>query len=367
VETIFVTGFPGFIGKRLVLELCRCDPAARLILLVEASQLEAARAVLQELPRATIDLFVGDVGDMHLGLSGREYQRLIAETTVIFHLAAISAFGVPYEAARRVNVVGTRNMLELADECSRLRRFVHFSSCFVSGNRLGVIAEDELAEGQSFRNPYERTKFEAEQLVDAAKTRLPITILRPSIVVGDSRTGEIDRFEGPYYLGMLIVLSPLVMSMPLPGSGAAPLHVVPVDFVVQAACRLMNLAGAEGKTLHLVDPTPMSARRASKLIAEHAQKRTPHFTISARAANWVLRLPGVERMTRKHRAAISYADHLAIYSCRNTLDLLDPTPLRCPPLERFLDRLIDFAMVRWGRRAPEFHDEAEDPLDPSPD
>ena len=100
---------------------------------------------------------------------------------------------------------------------------------------MGVIAEDELDRGQDFRNAYEETQVPGGEAGAArGDARLPVTIYRPSSVVGDSRTGEIDRFEGPYYLGILLVTSPLVVPLPLPGNGVAPLNVVPVDFVVEA-------------------------------------------------------------------------------------------------------------------------------------
>jgi nucleoside-diphosphate-sugar epimerase len=138
----------------------------------------------------------------------------------------------------------------------------------------GVIAEDELDAGQGFRNAWEETKFQAEGVARAVPS-LPVTVLRPSTVVGDSRTGEIDRFEGPYSLGILLVASPLVVPLPLPGDGVAPLNVVPVDFVVRAAAHLARDARSAGRTFHLVDPNPMSARRVYELIAERANRRIP--------------------------------------------------------------------------------------------
>lgn len=359
----FVTGYPGFIGKRLVRYLAQANPSARITLLVQPKFLKEAQGYVNKLCGAQVEVISGDIVDMHLGLSGPEYQRLTNDITHIFHLAAISYLGMPYQTARKVNVEGTRGVLELARECQKLQRFVHFSTCYVSGDRVGVIAEDELEQGQGFRNVYEETKYEAERLVHRAKASLPITIIRPSTVVGDSTTGEIDRFEGPYYLGMLLVLSPLVLPLPLPGNGVAPLNVVPVDFVVRATWALAQKPEAIGKTVHLVDPNPMSARRVYELIAERAHKKLPRFSISARATDLFLRIPGVEKLARPQRAAIHYVNHLALYNCRTALELLDGTGVRCPALSSYLDRLVDFAMESWKSRrsSPE---EVEDPLDP---
>ncbi len=359
----FVTGYPGFIGKRLVEHIAREDPDARIFLLVQPKFLEDAKTYAQRLRGgAKIEILTGDIVDMHLGLSGEEYNRLCEEVTDIFHLAAIYYLGIPRETTWRVNVEGTRNVLELARDCKDLRRLNHFSTCYVSGDRVGVIAEDELDLGQNFRNAYEETKFQAEKLVRKAAQTLPVTIYRPSSVVGDSRTGEIDRFEGPYYLGILLVTSPLAVPLPLPGNGVAPLNVVPVDYVVEAVWALSRDARAVGRTLHLVDPNPMSARRVYELIAEKANKRLPRFNLSAKAADVMLRLPLLERVARPQRAAISYVNHLAIYNCHNTLELLDGTGISCPPLSTYLDKLVAYVRDYYRRRREE-RSEADDPLD----
>jgi nucleoside-diphosphate-sugar epimerase len=359
----FVTGYPGFIGKRLVKYLAQENPDGHIALLVQPKFVKEAQQYASRIQGAQIEILAGDIVDMHLGLSGGEFQRLTRDTTHIFHLAAISYLGMPRETARKVNVEGTRNVLEMARACPKLKRLVHFSTCYVSGDRVGVVAEDELDAGQSFRNAYEETKFEAEKLVQKARSKLPITIIRPSTVVGDSRTGEIDRFEGPYYLGMLLVMSPLVLPLPLPGNGVAPLNVIPVDFAVEATWSFAQNPKAIGKTVHLVDPNPMSARRVYELIAERANKKLPRFTLSARATDLFLRLPGVEKLARPQRAAIHYVNHLALYNCHTALELLDGTGVRCPPLNTYLDKLIDYALETWKARKDKEADEVDDPLD----
>jgi nucleoside-diphosphate-sugar epimerase len=359
----FVTGYPGFIGKRLVQHLAAENPGGHIALLVQPKFVKEATAYASRLQGAKVEILAGDIVDMHLGLSGPEYQRVTAATTHLFHLAAISYLGMPREMARRVNVDGTRNVLELARACPKLQRLVHYSTCYVSGDRVGVIAEDELDVGQSFRNAYEETKFEAEKLVQRAMASLPITIVRPATVVGDSRTGEIDRFDGPYYLGMLLVMSPLVLPLPLPGNGVAPLNVIPVDFAVAATWQLAQNPKAVGKTVHLVDPNPMSARRVYELIAERANKRLPRFRLSARATDLFLRLPGVEKRSRPQRAAIHSVNHLALYNCHTALELLDGTGVRCPRLESYLDTLVDYALSTWKAKQEQPPDEVEDALD----
>jgi nucleoside-diphosphate-sugar epimerase len=358
-----VTGYPGFIGKRLVEHLAQQGPG-RIFALVQPSQLDVARALASGVRGAPVEVLAGDVTDLHLGLSGEEVERVAGSATRIFHLAALNQLTVSRELAWRTNADGTRNVLELARECPRLERLVHFSTCHVAGAREGVIAEDELDKGQEFRNAWEETKFHAEKAVARAADTLPVTVVRPSTVVGDSRTGEIDRFEGPYALGILLVASPLVVPLPLPGNGIAPLNVVPVDFVVRAAAHLAGDPRAKGRTFHLVDPNPMSVARVYGLIAERAHRRIPKLTFPARAAEAVLRLPLLERVTRPQRAALGYINQLAWFTSANTLELLEGTDIRCPRLSTYLDTLIAYVREDYARRkAAEVETLVEDPLD----
>ena len=364
-----VTGYPGFIGKRLVrrlVEEARQD-GGRLVLLVLARNARAAREDLAALGAETAEVVEGDVEQMHLGLSGAEFKALARDVTDVWHLAARSQLSEDRAEMRRVNVEGTRNVLDLAFAARRLRRLNHFSTAYVSGDRVGVILEDELAMGQRFHNPYEETKFQAELLVRRAQAEIPATVFRPSIVVGDSRTGEIDRFEGPYALAILLVASPLAVPLPLPGDAVAPLNVVPVDFVVDAALSIARNPAGAGRTVHLVDPSPLSARRVYEMIAERAGKKLPPVSVPARVFQALLQLPLLERLARVHRPAIEYVNHLAIYNCRNLLELLDGTGIHCPPITSYLDRLIEFVQATFARRREqELEADADDPLDPRP-
>jgi thioester reductase-like protein len=367
----FVTGFPGFIGRRLVRALAGAASSGdRLVVLVQSKDVARARTELAGLGPARSEILEGDVQRMHLGLSGAEWKALAADLTDVWHLAGRTDLRVPRNDLRRIHVEGTRNVVELCQAAPGLRRLNHFSTAYVSGDRVGVILEDELSMGQRFHNGYEETKYQAELLVRRAQSTLPATIYRPSIVVGDSRTGEIDRFEGPYALAILLVASPLAVPLPLPGDAVAPLNVVPVDFVIDAARSIAEHPRAVGRTVHLVDPSPLSARRVYEMIAARAGKKLPPVSVPARAFQALLQLPMFERFSGVHRPAIEYVNHLAIYNCRNLLELLDGTGIQCPPIASYLDRLIEYVAASYARRR-ELEEAAqagdvEDPLDPQP-
>ena len=365
--TVVVTGYPGFIGRRLVQRMAELRRPGRLVLLSQAPHLAAARAHLAGLELPGAEIWEGDVSRMHLGLAGSEFKALVRDATEIWHLAASSRVEARPDEMRRVNVEGTRNVLELARAAHRLERLHHFSSALVSGDRQGVILEDELEMGQRYRNPYEASKARAEALVRRAMADVPAIVFRPSTVVGDSRTGEIDRFEGPYYLGILLVTSPIGTPLPLAGGGGAPLNVVPVDFVVEAALAIAGNPAAVGKTVHVVDPAPLSARRVYEIIAQRVGRRLPAASLPHRLLETVLGLPLVDRFSRQHRAAVESVNHLAFYNPMNLLALLDGTGVSCPPITSYLDRLVDFVRAdfeRRRRREVEAEAEADDPLAP---
>lgn len=363
--TYFVTGYPGFVGKRLVPALLARHREARCYVLVQERAQAEAQAELARLPPVAsgrVTLLNGDIVDMHLGLSSSEYRTLTQEVTDVFHLAALYHLRADSHSMQQVNVDGTRNLLELAADMKQLRRFNHMSTSVVSGTRTGVIEEDELDCGQRFRSPYEKTKFEAELLVQSARDTLPISVYRPSIVVGDSRTGAIDRFDGPYHLAILLVTSPVAVPLPLPGSGVAPLNVVPVNFVVDAMLHIAHDERGVGRTFHLVDPNPMSARRVYETIAEKTGKRIPPIRLSYKLADRLLQIPVLERLLREERAAIASVNHLAIYTSSNTQELLDGTGVRCPRLTTYLDRLISYVQEFFEERKNRPEAEPPDPL-----
>ncbi len=353
----FVTGFPGFIARRLVRKLLASDDHLRLTVLVEASKEHDARKVLGQLAEGTADLnlqdrvhlVVGDVTAMDLGLSGPEFRTVTTEVTEVFHLAAAHTLDAERRLAEAVNVEGTANLLALARAMRRLERLVHFSSAYVSGKRQGVIMEDELEDGQTFRNAYEATKHQAELLVRRALNQIPATIIRPAGVVGDSRTGEVDRFDTVYHIGMLLVASPVAIPIPMASQGFAPLNLVPVDYVVDAVHAIISRPDTLGKTFHVVDPNPLPARRVYQAICERAGKSPPKYQVPPNLTKALLRIPGLERFASVSHQAIDYLNTMAFYNSRNTMMALEGTGLRCPYFEEYVDNLMQYVRDYFER------------------
>ncbi len=362
-EVVLLTGFPAFTARRMAAKILAADATAKVALLVRQKFAGTARDFIAALPaqqRTRIEVLIGDVVDMDLGLSGGEYKAMAERVTTIQHLAGIYYHGVDRAVAQRVNVDGTRGVLDFAREARRLRRMCHWSTATVSGKRKGVILEDELDENQSFHNFYEETKFHAEKLARAAQRQLPVTIFRPGVIVGDSVTGEIDRFDGPYYLTVLFVTSPIGVRLPLPGRGAAPMNLVPIDYVIDAAYALSVDERAAGKTFHLTDPNPLSAKKVYELVASHSEHQPPRGFIPTGLARALLHTPGIERLARGPLMFLDSFDHLVFYNARNTAALVD---IPCPSFDTYVDRLVQFVRETHDARRQHLEDEVFDPFD----
>jgi nucleoside-diphosphate-sugar epimerase len=221
----------------------------------------------------------------------------------------------------------------------------------------------------TFRNVVEETRFRAEQLMRDAMTQLPVTILRPSIVVGDSTTGEIDRMEGPYLLILLMLNSPLELRIPLPGRGDQPLNLVPLDYVIDAGLAIANDGRSAGRTFHLVDENPLTVRRVFELVAEAAGRPKPVGSVPTQLATALLRAPGLQRFSQIPTAFLEQLATDVVYDARNTRELLAGTGLECPLASTYLKVMVDYVRRTQAQRAlnkvkknPHF-EEMEDPLD----
>jgi len=201
---VLFTGFPGFIGARLLPRLLELSPEESFVCLVQDRFLDLARrelAAIEERHPASqgrLSTVAGDITVSGLGLVAGDAQRLRRELTAAHHLAAVYDLAVSRELGLKVNAEGTRNVLAFLAEAPRLTRLHYVSTAYVSGTATGLFRESDLDVGQGFKNHYEETKFLAE--VEVARSGIPAAIYRPSIVVGDSRTGETGKFDGPYFM-----------------------------------------------------------------------------------------------------------------------------------------------------------------------
>lgn len=347
-RAVLVTGFPGFIAKRLVSRLIEAHNP-RFIFLVQPEQVFVAQrnclALEQQYEgfagRWTIAM--GDLRSPDLGLT--EEARALIQGTVdtVWHLAAIYDLAVPAAVAYEVNVDGTMRVLDLCEQLPLLERLNYVSTCYVAGDRQGTIYEDELDVGQGFKNHYESTKCWAEKQVQHRLARVPSVVFRPSIVVGDSTTGEAEKGDGLYFIMQLLMRMPSWLPMINVGRGQAAANVVPVDWLVHAALRISEHPEATGRVFQLADPNPPTSQEVLEQLTQILD-RAP--VLGHAPERWVRPLLGrrvIQRLTRIPPEVFAYFNHPARFDSSNTAELLAGNGEPCPTLASYLPTLVAYA------------------------
>src|SRR6516164_243939 len=256
----FVTGATGFIGRRLVPRLLDTRQG-KVFVLVRERSLERLEELTDEWGARVgasaakrIEPVIGDLRRPLLGVEQERVTELRGKVAHFFHLAAIYDMTAPSELNTAVNVGGTTHAVELA-RALEAEHLHHVSSIAIAGECKGLFEEDMFDVGQKLPSPYHRTKFEAERIV-REQPYVPWRVYRPAVVVGDSRTGEMDKIDGPYYFFKTIQrMSRIVPEwVPLVGLDLGKTNIVPVDWVADALDYLAHEDDLDGRAFHLVDP-----------------------------------------------------------------------------------------------------------------
>ena len=377
-RSVFLTGGTGFIGKELLKSLLQRHPQDEFFLLIRGRTQHGAqerfenlrREIAQETGLADPALFPrlklveGDIALPNFGLGEEGYSALTKNIDTIFHSAAHVILEAPYEESKRLNYRGTIACLALAQRATALghfQRFNHISTAFVAGQRKGLILEKELDCKQGFNNNYERVKFEAEVELQNAMKEVPITIFRPSMVMGHSVTGWTNSFNVLYrpikfsYLGLL----PRV-----PGNHLARIDTVSIDFIVDALSHLSALPNHDvlGKTFHLTVGSTNSIT-VPELIVEtfkHFRHYVKEFNLENPLVEPVMIPPSLFRMAVYLKSLFSnprekkYLENLLIYAdytsyqkdfdSRDALSLLEKAGIRPLPLKDYLGNLVRYCI-----------------------
>lgn len=343
-----MTGFPGFLGAALLPRiLARTDGTA--VCLVQdryaglAQERVARLAETEPSLAGRIRLVPGDI--TRPGLGADDPDALVADVTELWHLAAAYDLAVTRAVGMRVNADGTRNVLDVAAGAPRLERFHHFSTCYVSGRHTGPFAEDDLEVGAPFNNHYEETKHLAEALVRARMAEgLPTTVYRPSIVLGDSRTGQTQKYDGLYFVIRLLLRQPRLAALPVFGDPTAyTANIVPCDFVTDAVAHLSGLPQSVGRTYQLADPHAPSIDEWYRTLAAATGRRVVRIPLPEHLARTALaRVPRASALLGVPAELLDYFVHPTHYLSDHTRADLAGSGIACPPFASYARNIIGF-------------------------
>ena len=356
----FVTGATGFIGRHLISNLLKRKGTIHV--LVRKSSQAKLKDIGERMgwDMARVQPVIGDLSKSKLGVSAAQLKALSGQVKHFFHLAAIYDLAASAEAQIGPNVDGTRHAIECA-EAIGAKTFHHTSSIAVAGLYTGVFREDMFAEAEKLDHPYFRTKHEAEKVV-REHCRIAYRIYRPSMVIGHSKTGEIDKIDGPYYFFTLIkkLRSLLPPWMPTMGIEGGRMNMVPVDYVADAMDHIAHKPGLDGGCFHLTDPAPRRIGEVLNLFARagHAPQMT--MRLDARMFSFI---PAPVRMALSNLAPVKRFTGMVLkdlgipssvlglinyptrFDCRETERALKGSGIRVPDLENYAWRLWDY----WER------------------
>ena len=351
-ETILITGFPGFHARKLALHLLAAEPELTLVLLRRASDSERSAEYLGRLPaaeRERVEELAGDPAALDFGLSGAQYLKLAGSVQRVYHFASVLEAKRRTEAAAH-NIACAREVLEFASAARQFRGLVLLSSVNVCGTRTGLILEDELRAGQTFRRRLDESLATVEAMC-ARRSHLPQIVLRPAQIVGDSQSGEIDSPGFPYPWLAFVERGPSELVVPVPHRPEAPVQIVPIDFVVRAAHFLGTRADAYGKRYHLVDAAPPTLKEFLQLAAQACGKHLAENFNPGAFTRGLAAKPGLRMLTQGARGLIDLFVGSPTFDARNAERALNEGGIACPPVASYLDTLLERA--RAGAAAHE--------------
>ncbi len=345
-DTFFITGFPGFITGKLVARLA--DPKAQFFLLVQKNFIEKAMQEVEKVstqtntPLENFAIIEGDITKENLGMSDADLEIVKAETTGVFHLAAVYDLAVEKNIAYAVNVDGTKNVNELVKALKNLKRYNYISTCYVAGKREGLVREDELAHEAGFRNRYDETKYLAEIEVEKLKAEFPVTIFRPAVVVGDSKTGETAKYDGIYYVINYLRMFPALLRLINVGNDLVKVNLVPVDFVVDAIVALSKDKRAVGKTVALADPNPLTTADACDEISLAVCGKKSVAKLPPKLMYRILMLPTTPIISGLPHAGVPYFFAPQEFDTTLSAELLSAHGISCPNFKDYIKTLVKF-------------------------
>jgi len=387
-KTILVTGAKGFLGREIAKRLFASGHKLKLLIRNNGCSAGSVEdfirdgdtdEAINESFLNNVEIIEGNITSELLGLDEDDYYRLCSETDEVFHCAAVTNFESQRDdELMMVNVGGTENLLRFANT-SRKVKFHYISTAYVSGRQDGVVCEEEIDKEPQFNNKYERSKYIAEKTVIkyTKENTVPFTIYRPSIIVGDSRTGFTRKYDNLYLFAKILHNIKIRhinhqrgdfigyeedtysngpdtdITIRVPGNPDAPINLVPIDYVADAIVAISGQGETVDSIFHIANPNPPQLEELRDIFTSVLDIKGVNLSIEGEIER--KQLSAIEKLfLRRTRTYYSYLFSKLHFDCRNTQNALDGTGISCPAITTDLVKLLmDYAISNsWKETKP---------------
>jgi len=367
-----LTGATGALGQEVLCQWLENQPVqARLLVLARGKGKGGAKKRIDTIlhkrfsgpalahARQQVTVLNGDMSEARLGLEARLYQEVVERTAQVIHCAAAVRFDQPIEEARQSNLEGTRQVLQLAKAARRAGqagRLDYVSTAYIAGKRQGVIYEGDYSHNKGFHNSYEQSKYEAEGLVRQAQNEIPIAVYRPSIIIGNSRTGETSNFKAFYWPVRAFAMGQLRF---LPGVSSCQIDLVPVDYVAAGITYLARQEQAIGGCYHLTcgRDNLIALSQIVEAAADFFKMKPSRFVHPAflkLLTGWPGRHLLEQRLVKTLKLGAPYFPYFATkmeYDTQQAQAILQPQGISAPHVSDFFDNLFRYCLeTNWGKQ-----------------
>lgn len=359
-KILLVTGFPLITTRQLVQHLSQ-DKNSYIAMLVPPKFEKVAKSFIEQRNlKKNVRVIVGDIATMHLGFSSEEYRFLLKNVTDIYHFAAIYYPNTPNYTINKVNIIGTKNIIQFIKDSDKDIQLNYLSTCMVFENHSGLVLEEPV-NLPSYSCYLYKSRFIAESII-MSNQELKWRIFRAPMIGGDSKTGEAEKLDGFYALLHLMLITDFNFPIPIPNKGRGPLNIVPVDYLIKVIYHISSDSESINKIFHIVDPNPVSIKNAMELISREIGKKINLFYTPSNILKPILRLGLAKKLIPNYVPLFDILNQFIIFSHSNTDKFLRNSNIEPPQFENYLRQMISFVRrrIEEGKREAD-SSRADDP------
>ncbi|MCX7944466.1 MAG: SDR family oxidoreductase [Deltaproteobacteria bacterium] len=343
-KVFLVTGFPLFTARKLILHIAQSEENYVAVLVPSKFEKRAKSFIENNNLKTNVRTIIGDIATMHLGFSSEEYRFLLNNVTDVYHFASIYYPNTPDDIIKKVNILGTKNIIQFVKDTGRDVPLNYLSSCMVFENHSGLAFEEPVVQSRYSCFLY-KSRQVAEMMI-MSESNLLWRIFRAPLIGGDSTTGEAEKLDGFYALLYLLFITDMKFPLPIPHRGTAPLNIVPIDYLIKAVYYISKNSDSTRRIFHIVDPNPVSIKTALDAISKETGKKINMFYPPSNILTSLLKINLLKKLIPNYIPLFDVLNQFIIFSHTNTDKYLKGSGIEAPHFENYLKPMIAFVRNR---------------------